>query len=326
MNKITSANPGTEIAGVGTKKPSRLLCLVKKYIYHRYLFMLLMPTIILFIIFNYIPMYGVTIAFKDYKFLKGITGSPWVGFDHFKLMFSGMSFLSVFRNTIVLSVLNLVFGFPAPIIMALLINELRGKKFKKFVQTASYLPYFLSWVILAGIIIPLLSPSIGPVGYIMKAVGMKPINFVGDPHWFRFTLVVTGMWKNAGWNTVVYLASIAGINPELYEAAIVDGAGRFRRAISITLPSLMPVITFFLILSMGCLISDDFDQIFNLYNAAVMQIADVISTYTYRTGIVLMEYSYGAAVGLFRNVIAIALILISNFILRKTSDNEYGIF
>lgn len=321
-NNVASA---TDISPV-IKKPNKVHLLISKYVYHKYLFILLIPTIVLFIIFNYIPMYGITIAFKDYKFAKGVLGSPWTGFNNFITMFSGMSFMSVFKNTIILSFLNLIFGFPAPLILALLINELRGTKFKKFVQTASYLPYFLSWVILAGIIIPLLSPSIGPVGLAMQALGLKPISFVGDPHWFRFTLVVTGIWKNAGWGTVVYLASIAGINSELYEAAIVDGAGRFRRAISITLPSLMPVITFFLILSIGYLISDDFDQIFNLYNPAVMQVADVISTYTYRTGLVLMEYSYGAAVGLFRNVISIALILLSNLILKKVSDNEYGIF
>lgn len=327
MGAISSNNVAsvTEMRPV-IKKPNRMYLLIRKYIYHRYLFLLFIPTIVLYIIFNYIPMYGVTIAFKDYKFLKGILGSPWIGFENFKIMFSGLSFLSVFRNTVILSVLNLIFGFPAPLILALLVNEIRGNRFKKIVQTASYLPYFLSWVILAGIIIPLLSPSVGPVGYIMKAVGLKPINFIGDPNWFRFTLVATNIWKNVGWGTVVYLASIAGINPELYEAAIVDGAGRFRRIISITLPSLMPVITFLLILSMGSLISDDFDQIFNLYNPAVMQVADVISTYTYRTGLVMMQYSYSAAVGLFRNVIAITLILLSNYVLKKTSDNEYGIF
>lgn len=326
MKEMITSSHGTGIAGVGIKKPNRFRLLLGKYLYHRYLFILFIPTIVLFVVFNYIPMYGVTIAFKDYKFIKGILGSPWIGFENFNLMFSGMSFLSVFRNTVILSFLNLVFGFPAPLILALLINEIRNNKFKKFVQTASYLPYFLSWVILAGIIIPLLSPSVGPVGYLMKAAGLQPISFIGDPSWFRFTLVVTGIWKNAGWGTVVYLASIAGINPELYEAAIVDGAGRFRRTISITLPSLMPVITFLLILNMGSLISDDFDQVFNLYNPAVMQVADVISTYTYRTGLVMMQYSYSAAVGLFRNVIAITLILLSNFILKKVSDNEYGIF
>lgn len=298
----------------------------KRYLYHRYLFLLLLPTIVLFVIFNYIPMYGVTIAFKDYKFLKGILGSPWSGFDNFKTMFSGMSFLSVFKNTVILSFLNLIFGFPAPIVMALLINELKANKFKKFVQTASYLPYFLSWVILAGILIPFLSPSIGPIGIAMQAFGMKPVDFVGNPKWFRFTLVVTSIWKNVGWGSIIYLASIAGIDAEMYEAAIVDGAGRFRRMFSITLPSLVPVITFLLILSIGSLISDDFDQIFNLYNPAVLQVGDVISTYTYRAGLVNMQYSYGAAVGLFRNVISIMLILLSNFVLKKTSDNEYGIF
>jgi len=308
------------------KKPKKSMLLLKKYFYHRYLFILLIPTIVLFVIFSYAPMYGVTIAFKDYKFLKGIMGSPWVGLEHFRAMFTGINFLSVFRNTIIISFLMLIFGFPAPLIMALLINEIRHNKLKKFVQTASYLPYFLSWVVLAGIIIPLLSPSIGPVGIVMKATGLEPINFMGEPQWFRFVLVATSLWKNTGWGTIVYLASIAGIDQELYEAAIVDGAGRLRRAINITIPSLVPVITFLFILSVGNLINDDFDQIFNLYNPAVMQVADVISTYTYRTGLVMMQYSYSAAVGLFRNGISIALILLSNFFLKKISDNEYGIF
>lgn len=309
------------------KKPgnSHLYKIIQNYNRHKFLFILFVPTLIFFIVFHYLPMYGVIIAFKDYRFNEGIWGSPWVGLQYFKMMFEGIGFTSVFKNTIIISSLKLIFGFPAPIILALLLNELRGGKFKRTVQTISYLPHFLSWVILAGILKQFLSPSIGPIGHIMNFLGLRPIYFLQDSEWFRSVLVGTSLWKGVGWGTIVYLAGIASINFELYEAAIVDGAGRFRRAVHITLPSLVPIVTFMFILSVGSLISDDFDQILNLLNPAVEQVGDVISTYTYRIGLVMMEYSYSAAVGLFRNIIAIILILATNFIIKKMSDNEYSI-
>ena len=298
---------------------------LKKYKNSKYLFILLLPTLIYFGIFHYAPMYGIQIAFKDYKFSRGIWGSEWIGFEHFKLIFQGDNFLRVFKNTLIISGLKFAFGFPAPIILAILLNEIRVSWFKRSVQTISYLPHFLSWIILSGIVKQFLSPSIGPVGYIMKALNMEPIYFVVDPNWFRPVLVVTSIWKEVGWGTIIYLAGMANVNPEIYEAATVDGASRFQKAVKITLPSLVPIITFVFILSMGNIIHDDFDQIFNLMNPGVMQVSDVISTYTYRMGMVLMQYSYGAAVGLFKNVIAIALIFLTNYILKKISDNEYRI-
>lgn len=294
---------------------------------HKFLFLLLAPALIYFLVFHYAPMYGVLIAFKDYKFARGILGSEWVGLEHFRFMFSGDSFGAVFKNTMVLSLLKFAFGFPAPIILALLLNEIRREKFKKVVQTVSYLPHFLSWVILSGIFIQLLSPSIGPIASIMKLLGMKPIFFVANTKWIRPVLVLSSLWKEVGWGTVVYLAGMSSINSELYEAATVDGAGRFRKIISVTLPALIPIITFVFIMSAGSIINDDFDQIMNLANnPAVQQVADVISTYTYRMGLEKMQYSYSTAVGLFKNVIAVGLMLTTNFILKKISDNEYGLF
>lgn len=309
------------------KKPftTRFRETVKSYIKNKYLILLLLPTIIFFAVFSYGPMYGILIAFKDYKFAKGIMGSPWVGLEHFRTMFSGSSFTTVFKNTLIISSLKFVFGFPAPIILALLLNELRSQKLKRVVQTVSYLPHFLSWVILAGIFMQLLSPSLGPIGYVMKLMGLKPIYFLGDTRWFRTVLVVSSLWKEVGWGTIVYLSGIANVNPELYEAATVDGANRVHKAWNVTLPALVPIITFIFIISIGSIINDDFDQLLNLTNPAVDQIADVISTYTYKMGLVRMEYSYSTAVGLFKNVISVTLVLITNFLLKKISDNEYRI-
>ena len=265
-------------------------------------------------------MYGIVIAFKDYNLKTGIFASPWIGIEHFKLLIQGRSFWQVFRNTFIISFLKLIFGFPATIIFALLLNEFRQLRIKKIVQTISYLPHFLSWVVLAGIFTQFLSPSMGPINFIFNSVGFKSIYFLGDHRYFRFTIVVTAIWKSLGWGSIIYLASIAGINPELYEAATIDGAGRLRQTTSITIPSIMPVITIMFILAVGRIIFDDFDQIFNLYNPAVYSTGDVISTYTYRLGLVQMRYDFAAAVGLFKNVIGFSLIIATNTFVRRFSE------
>lgn len=269
-------------------------------------------------------MYGIIIAFKDYKFLKGILGSAWVGFENFQLMFSGRSFKQVFFNTLSISGLKFVFGFPFPILFAILLNELSNIKFKKAIQTISYLPHFLSWVVLAGMFIQFLSPSSGPINKLLILLNFKPIYFLGDSNWFRVVLVVTSIWKAVGWGSIIYLASLSNINPELYESAMIDGANRLKQIIHITLPGLAPVITITLILSVGQIMGDDFDQVFNLYSPAVYGVGDVISTYTYRMGLVSMKYSFATAVGLFQNIIALSLILITNMISKKI--NDYGIW
>ncbi|MEA4824239.1 MAG: ABC transporter permease subunit [Clostridiaceae bacterium] len=291
---------------------------------HRALMIMLLVGLVYYIIFCYGPMYGIQIAFKDYKFRKGIWGSEWVGLDWFRKMFSGQNFIVVFRNTILISLYKMIAGFPAPIIFALLLNELGGKWFKKTVQTVSYLPHFLSWVILGGIFLQILSPSTGAMNYLIRMFGGTPIYFLGDIRWFRSTMVILSVWKGFGWGSIIYLATMSSINPELYEAATIDGAGRWKQALNITIPSIAPIIAIMFILNSGSIINDDFDQIFNLYNETVYRVGDVISTYVYRQGLIEMKYSYTTAVGLFKNVISFGIILLTNFITSKFS--EYGIW
>jgi putative aldouronate transport system permease protein len=298
--------------------------LAAQYWKHRALVLLFLPGLVYYAVFCYAPMYGVQIAFKNFIFRLGIMKSPWVGLENFRLLFSMGSFREVFRNTLIISSLKLIFGFPAPIIFALLLNEMRALRFKKAVQTISYLPHFVSWVILGGLFIQFLSPSTGPVNMVLKSLGFKPVYFLADKFWFRPVLVATSIWKGVGWGSIIYLASLAGIDPQLYEAAEIDGAGRFRKIWSITLPSLIPVITIMLIFSAGGIVKDDFDQIFNLYNSAVYSVGDVLGTYTYRVGLIDMKYSFSTAVGLFTNVISFALILLTNWFAKRT--NEYGLW
>ena len=290
----------------------------------RYLVLLFVPAILYYVFFKYLPMYGVQIAFKNYKFRMGIWGSPWVGLENFEALFTMGSFWEVLRNTFIISGLKLLLGFPAPILLALLLNEVRSSRFKRKVQTISYLPHFLSWVVLAGIFIQFLSPSIGPINILIKSLGGKPIYFLGDAKYFRSVLVLTDIWRSVGWESIVYLAALTSINPEFYEAAHMDGATRWQCTRYITLPSLSPVITIMLILAVGKIINDDFDQVYNLYNEAVYSVGDVLSTYTYRRGLVKMEFGFATAVELFKNVISLILILSTNKIANKI--NDYGIW
>ena len=277
--------------------------------------------IIYYIVFHYAPMYGVIIAFKNYSFSRGIIGSPWAGLANFKRMFASASFFEVFRNTLLISFYKLITGFPAPVVFAILLNELKNAKFKKTVQTISYLPHFLSWVILGGMFIQLLALS-GPVNIMLSKLGISPVYFLGDVKYFRSVLVVTSLWKSIGWGSIIYLAALTGIDPQLYEAAKIDGAGKFKQILHVTLPALVPVITIMFIFSVGSIINDDFDQIFNLYNEAVYSVGDVISTYNYRIGLLNSEYSYSTAVGLFKNIISVVLIVSTNFIAKKYNDTE----
>lgn len=295
-----------------------------KYWKYKYLTLLLLPAILYFAIFMYGPLYGLQIAFKSYTFFDGIWGSAWVGMEHFQRLWQLDSFKEVFRNTIVISLYKFIFGFPAPIAFAILLNELKNVMFKRVVQTISYFPYFVSWVILAGIFTQFLSPSIGPVNILLKSIGLEPIYFLADTNWFRSVLVSTDVWRELGWGTIIYLAALSGINPELYEVAKVDGASRFQRIRYVTLPGLYPVVTIMMVLSIGKLINDDFDQVFNLYNPAVYSVGDVLSTYTYRYGLVNMEYSFATAVGLFKNVISLVMVLGANAIARRL--NDYGLW
>lgn len=296
------------------------------YIKHWQLVLMFLPVIFAMITFHYIPMYGIVIAFKDFKLSKGIMGSNWVGLLQFQKLLKIPSFLEVFRNTVWISALKILFGFPAPILLALLINEIRNIQFKKVIQTVSYLPHFLSWVVLGGIFKQFLSPSTGFVNQIIMMLGGNSIYFLADPSVFVGTLIVTDIWKGVGWGTIIYLACIAGISPELYEAARVDGANRLQRVLHITLPGLIPVISIQFILNAGNLVNAGFDQIFNLYNENVYRVADIIDTYVYRRGLIDQQYSFSAAVGLFKNIISFALVLFTNVVVKKLNGGEGGIW
>lgn len=298
---------------------------LRAYKTYKYLLILMLPALVWYIIFAYQPMYGLTIAFKDFQVMKGVDASPWVGLKHFERMFSGTSdFFKIMRNTLMLSFYNIIFGFPAPIILAVLLSELRSTRYKKVVQSITYMPYFFSWVVLAGILREILSPSSGAVNQIIQALGGQPIYFLTNPNWFLVMLVATGIWRGCGWDSVVYLASITNIDPQLYEAATIDGASRLRQIRSITLPCLMPVINIMLIMRVGAVLNSSFDQIFNLYSPAVYETADVIDTYVYRVGLVNFDYSFSTAVGLFKNVIGLILVLGSDRIAKKMGQS--GLF
>lgn len=297
--------------------------IIQQYIKCKYLFILLIPVLIWYLVFSYGPLYGIQLAFKDYKLALGIWNSPWVGLQHFTRMFTASTdFPRIMRNTLTISVYQIIFGFPAPIILALLLNEVRSNAFKRISQTITYLPHFLSWVVLYGILAMLLSPSDGPVNFIIKGLGFKPIYFLGDKSYFRFTLVITAIWKEIGWGSIVYLASLSMIDTQMYEAAVIDGASRFKQMIYITLPGLFPTIAFMFTLRMGSVLDAGMDQILNLYNPAVYEVSDILDTYVFRVGLQQAQYSFATAVGLFKNVIAFILVLVTNNIVKKMGQES----
>ena len=282
----------------------------------------MIPAIVYYIIFKYIPMYGIVISFKDFNFKKGILGSDWVGLKHFRYMFGLNDFYRVFLNSLYLSALRIVFQFPIPIILALLLNECQNDKFKKFTQTSIYLPHFLSWAVIGGIMVNFLSPTWGVVNAIIKELGFEPIFFLGDPKYFRTVVVVSSIWKEAGWGTIIYLAAISGIDPEQYESATVDGANRWQRLIHITLPNLKSTIVILLILRMGSIMSNGFEQIFTLQNQQNLSVSQVFETYTYRIGLLGGRFSFATTVGLFTSVISLIFLTTANLIARKLDETS----
>lgn len=300
------------------RTPSKLSGTWREYKKHKFLFFMLFPILIWYGVFHYGPLYGIQLAFKDFSPVKGIWGSPWVGMEYFKFLFyQSPDFARIFRNTIIISCYNIVFGFPAPVILALLLNELRSAVFKKVAQSISYIPHFFSWVVLSGIIIIMLSPSEGPVNYLLKLMHIDPIYFLADTNYFRPTLVATSIWKEIGWGTIIYLAALSGVDPTLYEAARIDGASRWKQTWHITIPTILPVITIMFILSLGGILNAGFDQIFNLYSPSVYEVGDIIDTYVYRAGIQNFQFGLTTAVGLFKNIIGIILVLGTNYIVKK---------
>lgn len=302
------------------KSANRLHSLLLYIRRKKYLYILLIPCIVYFIVFNYIPMYGIVIAFKDFNFAKGIMGSKWIGLANFKYMFQLGDFYQVLWNSLYLSLLRLVFGFPFPIILALMINEIRQEKLKRVSQTIIYLPHFISWVVVGGIIIQFLSPTWGAVNMVIKSMGHQPIFFMGQTQYFRPIVVISSIWKESGWGTILYLAAISGINPELYEAAVVDGAGRLKRMWHVTLPCIRSTIVILLILNMGRLMSNGFEQIFVLQNSMNLPVSEVFETYTYRIGLLGGRFSFSTTVGLFTSLVGLVLLLISNSISRLLGE------
>lgn len=311
---------------ISRKPKSGKRSLIQQIWYKRGLFLLFLPGFLLLFLFRYGPMYGIILAFKDYNLGLGIWGSPWVGFEHFIEFFTNRSVNIILENTIVISLLKLLFGFPAPILLAIMLNEIKDGAFKKVVQTITYLPHFLSWVIIAGIITNVLSPSTGIVNHILQTLGMKPIYFLISKEWFRVVLVLSSIWKEVGWGAVIYLAAICGIEAQLYEAAIIDGASRFQRIRHITLPSLSTTISILLLMRVGYIMDAGFDQVFNLYNPSVFDTADIIDTYVYRVGLQQFKYSFNTAIGLFKSVAGVIMITVVNFFIRKLGSTEHGIW
>ena len=278
---------------------------------NKWKYIMILPVIIYIAVFCYKPMYGVIIAFKNFRPAVGIMDSPWVGLKHFITFFNDYNFWRILKNTFSISALSILFGFPAPILLALLINEIRNTKFKRAVQTISYMPYFISMVIICGLI-KTFCQSDGIITDLVVALGGERVNLLASKNWFYPIYIISNIWQNIGWDSIIYLAALAGIDQEQYEAARVDGAGRIRQIISVTLPGLMPTITILFILKMGNILNVGFEKILLLYSPTTYEVADVISTYVYRIGILDANFSYSTAIGLFNSVVNIIFLLLTN--------------
>ena len=278
--------------------------------------------VLYFIVFHYIPMYGVQIAFKDFKATDGIWGSAWVGFKHFKRFFASSQFVSLIKNTLGLSLLQILLGFPVPIILAIMLNQVKNQRFRKFAQSILYCPHFISIVVLAGMLYIFLSPRNGIVNTIIKILGVEAIFFLGEAKYFKLTFVISGIWQNAGWSAIIYIAALAGISPDLYEAAQVDGANKWQRIRHIDIPGIMPTIIMMLIMEIGKVMSLGFQKAYLLQNAQNLSASEIISTYIYKVGMLDAQYSYSAAVNLFNNVINIILLVTFNKLAKKLTDNS----
>lgn len=281
------------------------------------LYLLLLPAVAFFIIFAYIPMVGLIIAFKDYNIFQGVFGSEWSGLENFREMFSIPEFWQMIRNTLLLNVLGLVVGFPAPILLALMLNEIRSKYFKNISQALLYLPHFMSWIVLGGIIYAVLSPKYGIVNAMIRWLGFGEIYFMADKAWWVVVYTLAAVWQSAGWGTIIYLAAMTAIDPSLYEAASIDGAGRLRKIVSVTIPSIMPTIIILFILAIGHMVSIGIEQPLALGNPVVNEISEVISTYVFAVGIKQGEFGLTTAVGLVQSVINLTLILTANYWARR---------
>ena len=295
--------------------------ILRDFVFNKYNYLLLAPALIYYIVFHYVPMYGAQIAFRDYYVTKGILGSDWAGLKYFEQFFTSYYFERLITNTVLLSGLNILWGFPAPILLALLLNEVRSQLFKKSVQTITYLPHFISLVVACGIIIDFTKQN-GLINDIIAFFGGERILFLQSPEWFRPVYIISGIWQEIGWGSIIYLSAIAGISQELYEAAKIVGASRWKETLHITIPGIMETIVILLILRVGKLMSLGYEKVLLLYNETTYKTADIISTYVYRRGIQNAEYSFASAVDLFNSVINMALLLIVNAISKRVQGSS----
>ena len=284
------------------------------------LYVLILPAIIYFIVFNYMPLYGIQIAFKDFKAVFGISGSKWVSFKHFENFFHAYYFKRLLANTLLLNVYNLLWSFPVPIILAILLNQIKGPKIKRFIQTSIYVPYFISTVVLAGMLYIFLSPTSGIFNILRQALGMKAVDFMSDAKAFRTIYIVSGIWQSAGWGTILYIASLSGVDPSLYEAAEIDGASIWQKIRYIDMPSIVPVIVMVFILDCGKLLSSNTDKALVMQTAGNIPTSDIIGVYVYNVGLGSGQFSYTTAIGLFINIINFIIIITANQISKKISD------
>ncbi len=314
MNKQAATLERTGKNPQSKKKAVTIYRYLKRY---WFIYLLIIPGLLHKIIFSYVPMYGILIAFKKYEYMKGVAASKWVGFKNFEIIFRDNDFYRVLLNTVLINVYNILFGTVFVIILALMLNEIKIKPVKSIFQTAVYLPNFLSWVVFAGLITIILSPSDGIVNNILISLGFDPIYFLGKPQYFRTILVCSGLIKSAGFNTIIYLAAISGISPELYECAILDGAHRGQMMWHITLPRIKPTIAVLLILSVSNLFGSNFEQVFNLYSPLVYETGDVLSTFIYRRGLLDGKLEMATALGLIFSVIGVITIFVTNKFIKK---------
>ena len=319
VNALSKTNSIAPAESLPVRKQSEF---VKKFRDGKYLFLLVIPTVICLALFYYLPMYGIIIAFMDYKPFKGFFGSEWVGFDNFMRFFNYKFLWRTLRNTLVLSFYSLIWGFPAPIILSLLLNEVTNTKFKKFVQTISYMPHFYSVVVVVGLFTMFLAPTGGLITNFLSMLGVNNLNMLADARYFRTLYVMSEIWQNMGWGAIIYLAALTNVDPQLYEAAYVDGASKARCLWSITLPSIAPTIVTMLLLNLGSLLNVGFERAFLFQKPTTYETSEIISTYVYKSGLQSNNFSYGTAVGLFNSVISLVLLICSNFVARHVSETS----
>ncbi len=287
-----------------------------------FLYLMFLPVALYYLVFKYAPMFGLVIAFKDYNAFVGILGSKWVGMKYFDQFVHSMYFWRLIRNTLAISFLDLLVNFPAPIILALMLNEVQHKQFKSVVQTISYLPHFVSTVVIVGILVNFLSLSTGLINNILAAVGLQRVHFLAEPSYFWPIFTLMNVWRSVGWSSIIYIAALSGIDPTLYEAAVVDGAGRWRQLFCVTLPALLPTIVTLLIMRVGHVLDVGYEAIILMYNPQIYETADVISTYVYRRGLIDADYSFAAAVGLFQSLVGMLMVMGANALSRKLTETS----